>query len=362
MSVPPKPGTAPVADPVGGGDATSEVVPGADIAPPEAGPSTEALTALAGALAGKLTGAQVALARAEKAYTGAHRRVAQLRSRLRLVDERLRRLGWGERFAVSELAAASETLAERAADAYIRSYSGGDSQRVLLESETANEYGQRRSYLDSLLESVESSVQDYATAGRDLSADLRPEAVDQAELRLDLQAALRTETRTGVALLDAHADLFAVGLGAMSQAGTEVVANSFVFPVAGAHQFVDSFGAPRMVGTGSEHFHEGTDVMAAAGTPLVACERSVVTRMSSNVLGGITVWLKGASGTSYYYAHLATYAPALEAGSVIDPGTLVGLVGNTGNARTTAPHLHFEVHPNGGEAINPYPLLVAADT
>ncbi|WP_217550886.1 M23 family metallopeptidase, partial [Pantoea sp. GbtcB22] len=77
------------------------------------------------------------------------------------------------------------------------------------------------------------------------------------------------------------------------------------------------------------------------------------------MLGGQQLWLKGESGTSYYYAHLSAYAPDLKVGQLVDAGTLVGLVGHTGDAY--GPHLHFEVHPGGGPAIDPYPILVAAD-
>ena len=71
------------------------------------------------------------------------------------------------------------------------------------------------------------------------------------------------------------------------------------------------------------------------------------------------LWLKGESGTSYYYAHLSKYEPTLRVGEVVDAGQLVGYVGHTGDAY--GPHLHFEVHPNGGAAIDPYPLLLVAD-
>jgi murein DD-endopeptidase MepM/ murein hydrolase activator NlpD len=117
-----------------------------------------------------------------------------------------------------------------------------------------------------------------------------------------------------------------------------------------------------MTGTVYEHWHEGTDIFAPSGTPLLAVERGVVSRMGNAVLGGITLWLKGESGTSYYYAHLSAYAPGITAGMVVEPGTVLGFVGNTGNAATTPSHLHFEVHPGDGPPINPYPLLVVADS
>jgi murein DD-endopeptidase MepM/ murein hydrolase activator NlpD len=83
--------------------------------------------------------------------------------------------------------------------------------------------------------------------------------------------------------------------------------------------------------------------------------------MDSNELGGITVWLKGESGTYYYYAHLVGYAPDVREGMVVDAGTVLGFVGDTGDARGGPPHCHFEIHPEGGPAVNPYPLLKVVD-
>ena len=143
-------------------------------------------------------------------------------------------------------------------------------------------------------------------------------------------------------------------------AGGTVVIHGFVFPVAGPTNFIDSFGFPRMIGTQYEHWHEGTDIFTPAGTELVACERGVITRMGTNVLGGITLWLRGESGVSYYYAHLSGYAPGITTGMVVEAATVVGYAGNTGNAATTPSHLHFEVHPRNSRAVNPFPLLDVA--
>jgi murein DD-endopeptidase MepM/ murein hydrolase activator NlpD len=92
----------------------------------------------------------------------------------------------------------------------------------------------------------------------------------------------------------------------------------------------------------------------------VACERGIITRLGSDVLGGTTFWIKGESGTYYYYAHLSRYADGLTKGQRVDRGQIVGYVGDTGNAKGT-PHLHFEIHPDGGPAVNPYALLKVVD-
>lgn len=128
-----------------------------------------------------------------------------------------------------------------------------------------------------------------------------------------------------------------------------------VCPVDGAVSFTDSWGAPRSGG----RTHQGVDMIAARGTPLVAIESGTISRMSNSSLGGITLWIAGSSGDSFYYAHLDGYAAGVTSGMSVGAGQLIGYVGNTGNARYTVPHLHFEYHPGGGSAVNPYPLTAS---
>ncbi len=141
------------------------------------------------------------------------------------------------------------------------------------------------------------------------------------------------------------------------EAGSEIVITGFVFPVADPHTFSSTYGAPRSGGRS----HEGNDIFAPMGTPLLASERGVISDMGTGTLGGIKLWVVGESGTEYYYAHLIAYAPGITDGTPVEAGDVIGYVGNTGNAISTPPHLHFEIHPEGGEAIDPYPLLNAVD-
>ena len=124
-------------------------------------------------------------------------------------------------------------------------------------------------------------------------------------------------------------------------------------PVNGAVAFTDTWGAPRSGG----RTHQGVDMIAARGTPLVAIEAGTVSRISTSSLGGLTLWIAGSSGDTFYYAHLDGYASGISSGQSVSAGTLVGYVGNTGNAQYTVPHLHFEWHPGGGSAVNPTPLV-----
>ena len=124
-------------------------------------------------------------------------------------------------------------------------------------------------------------------------------------------------------------------------------------PINGFTTFTDTWGAPR----GGGRTHQGVDMLAARGTPTVAIEAGTIRRMGSGGLGGITIWLTGVSGDEYYYAHLDSWAAGLSVGQSVGVGELVGYVGSTGNASYSVPHLHFELHPNGGSAVNPYPLV-----
>ena len=128
----------------------------------------------------------------------------------------------------------------------------------------------------------------------------------------------------------------------------------FVCPVAGSVSFRNDWGNPRSGG----RTHKGTDMFAAKGVPVVAVVDGTL-RFSNGGLGGIAIWLKG-TGASFYYAHLDSRVSGLGTGSWVSKGTVIGYVGNTGNAYGGADHLHFQLHPNHGSAVNPYPTLAAA--
>ena len=125
-----------------------------------------------------------------------------------------------------------------------------------------------------------------------------------------------------------------------------------VCPVAGPVSFVDSWGDSRSGGRG----HQGTDMMADYGTPTVAPVGGTVEHRGSS-LGGLSWYLHGDDGNTYYGTHLSGYEN--EGAGWVAAGTVIGYVGDSGNAAGT-PHLHFEVQPGGGSAVNSYPLVAAA--
>ena len=120
--------------------------------------------------------------------------------------------------------------------------------------------------------------------------------------------------------------------------------------------FVDSWGAPRSGG----RRHKGTDIMGPMGAPVYAITSGTVARHSNSRLGGISLYLRGDDGSTYFYTHLQGYAPRGAVGSRVQAGDHIAYNGNTGNARGGAPHIHFERMPGGGSSVNPYPYLAAA--
>ncbi len=129
----------------------------------------------------------------------------------------------------------------------------------------------------------------------------------------------------------------------------------YVFPVFGDVSFTDDYGAPRS-DTG---WHQGNDLFAPTGTPVLAVADGRLSHVGVNTLGGNRLWLTDEAGNSFYYAHLSAYAPAALEGARVRAGQVIAFVGNTGDAITTPPHLHFEVHPGGGDSVDPYPYLLA---
>lgn len=117
-------------------------------------------------------------------------------------------------------------------------------------------------------------------------------------------------------------------------------------------QIANTWHAPR----GANRLHEGQDIFAPRGTPTYSATRGYIYNIGENGLGGQTVSVIGAGGRVYYYAHFDSYAPGIAEGDYVNPQSVLGYVGTTGNAQGTPPHLHFGVYTPSG-AINPLPLL-----
>jgi murein DD-endopeptidase MepM/ murein hydrolase activator NlpD len=145
---------------------------------------------------------------------------------------------------------------------------------------------------------------------------------------------------------------------AAAQAAVEAERNrrisvgALLCPVDGPVSFTDTWGAARSGGRS----HQGVDMLAARGTPTVAPVSGDVEHRGSS-LGGLSWYVYGDNGNMYYGTHLSAYEN--QGIGHVEAGMVIGYVGDTGNARGT-PHLHFEVHPGGGAAVNPYPYVAEA--
>lgn len=195
--------------------------------------------------------------------------------------------------------------------------------------------------------------------GRDEVVDTYLVAAEQAPGGIDEERGEIGEAREYLADLTVARERLREELAAADAELASVraaIVPDIVFPIAGTeYDFIDSFLFCR---DGCRRRHQGVDIMAAHGTPLLAVEHGVLFRLGTGRLGGIKLWLLGESGAAYYYAHLSGYSELAVEGAFVRAGDVIGFVGNTGNAISTPPHLHFEVHPTAsGRAVNPYPLV-----
>ena len=141
----------------------------------------------------------------------------------------------------------------------------------------------------------------------------------------------------------------------------ELTPGRYVFPAYGSVSFVDTFGAARA----STGWHHGEDIFGQLGQPILAVADGTIFSVGWNNVGGFRLWLRDRAGNQFYYAHLSAYSPLAINGREVRAGQVIAFMGNTGEARTTPVHLHFEVHPVSmlqfgyDGAINPYPYLLA---
>ena len=127
-----------------------------------------------------------------------------------------------------------------------------------------------------------------------------------------------------------------------------------VCPVKGPVRIGQGWGAPR---DGGRRRHQGIDLLAPAGTPVVAVASGHIARLRNvdRGRGGISLWLRDRRGTAYYYAH--NQHNLVHLGHHVQAGQVIARVGATGNAKGGPPHLHFQIHPGGGQPVSPDALV-----
>lgn len=259
---------------------------------------------------------------------------------------------------VERLEEESEIVGERLQERLVAAFKEGrvGSLSALLTADSFADFTDRLEFLANVAEQdLEAAVTAEQLAAEirltkdDLvakQAELEQRVKDLAQLEAEAQEALEIAQGIFNSLEQTYSDQIEILdiIGQTPQPGAALER----CPVAGLNSFVDSFGAPRSGG----RTHAGTDLIAATGTPIVAAH-SGFAESRWNILGGNAVYVTKPDGTFTYYAHMSEYGRL----GPVETGDIIGYVGSTGN--TTTPHLHFEYHPGGGSAINPYQLLLA---
>jgi len=253
-----------------------------------------------------------------------------------------------------DLAVARQALEAQLAEVY---RSGGLSMFDALLDPSSDHVPDRAEFIMLLLGQRDDAVSNARAAAASYDEALRAVEAERAQAR-KLLAQSQAEQRTLDKRFDEARDLMdrlAGFPGGQSVYPSRTVITidgvRYACPVEPPYSYVDTWGAARASG----RTHEGTDIMAPRGARELAYTDGVISREHTNTLGGIVLWLDGDNGDQYYYAHLSAYA--VPQGTRVRAGQHIAYVGNTGDARYTAPHLHFEVHPGGGAAVNPYPYV-----
>jgi peptidoglycan LD-endopeptidase LytH len=304
-----------------------------------------------------LAGAQAELDDAVAALNAAESRLAQTRGEI-----------GATKAAIAGLEDRLDRISARLQRRAVAAFMSGPAETIdlLLSSGSFTDFTDRLEFLDSVTQSDADLVTEQEVGQEELrrrQEDLERLSEQQASAVADFASSRDRANSLVQGLADKVAEFeaeyrkeLAAAQAAAGGGGSQVIGQTpvpgaaiAVCPVAGPNSFVDSFGWPRV-----GHTHQGIDLISPFGTPVVAAHSGTVSHSSSSS-GGMQAYVRAGSGTYTFYAHLSSYSSA--SGSV-SAGTVIGYVGSTGNAGSVN-HLHFEYHPGGGAAVNPYQMLVA---
>ena len=215
----------------------------------------------------------------------------------------------------------------------------GDVQSIDRYRATRQDLAAASKRLNGQLGKQRAALASVQAEAKSAEADLNRLAADEAK------AAAAAKARAGAKPAAAATTPAAAG-----KPTGQIATGPWVCPVQGPHSFSDDYGQPRPGGRS----HQGNDILSPRGTPVVANVAGTM-QQHPNGLGGLAYFLEGDDGHEYYGAHLDSFSGAAGHVSI---GTVIGYVGNTGDAAGGPTHLHFEIHPSGHTATDPYPTLV----
>jgi murein DD-endopeptidase MepM/ murein hydrolase activator NlpD len=300
----------------------------------------------------ELDRAQARANRAAAALDAAQTRQAELEQQIGGLEAQYAQLS-------GELTSLTAAMKERAVQEYIRGGASGMVLEVDLAASTrANALAEFVSLGDDdALDEYKRVAEDLgvlrgeldaAKAAQEALVGEMEEKVDAAFAELRKLERLEKERKEAEARRRAAAEA-----GRRSSVGRRTAGfaptGGWMCPVQGPRSFTNDWGNPRSGG----RRHQGTDILSPRGTPVVAVVGGSV-RGHNSRLGGISFYLNGDDGNTYFGTHLDSLSGA---SGRVSQGTVLGYVGNTGNARGGPTHLHFEIHPGGGRPVNPYPTL-----
>jgi murein DD-endopeptidase MepM/ murein hydrolase activator NlpD len=303
------------------------------------------------------SGAESDVARARARANAAAAALAEAQTNVATIDRELAAVEARQQVAADRARSARAALREAAVDQYISG--AGTVPPLVLDLADASAAARFRALRSLLAAGSADAAEVYSIAAAELAvegdrlASARSSAAGALAAYRKQQSATAAELRRLVAADAERAKLAASTRRAAQRStpSTPVVigGGAWICPVQGPRAFSDDYGDARAGG----RRHAGNDILAPRGTPVVAPVAGRASR-HDNRLGGISFYLYGSDGTTYYGAHLDSYSGA--SGNVA-AGTVLGYVGNSGDARNGPTHLHFEIHPGGGRDINPYPTL-----
>lgn len=316
-------------------------------------------------LTNELAAAQQAVAESEQAVSAASARLKSIQTQHAQVIERVKaealRRYTGETFTILDFDIADVARASAIQDVVSGRASRVEEQYGAIADDLALELAglekaqshskEAAANLEEKKASAQAELQRIAELERQKAEAAAAQAAKAAQAANAAQAAQKTAAKASGAANSPKkaAAPTANDRAAIVGAQTGVIASgSWVCPVQGTRSFTNDWGAPRPGGNS----HQGTDILSPLGTPVVANVSGTVNQ-HPNGRGGLAYYLKGDDGNTYYGAHLSSWG----ASGRVSAGTVIGYVGNTGDASGGPTHLHFEIHPGGGGAVNPYPTL-----